>query len=92
MPELRYGDKSIERAVAMALQAKPIGQLEVYVVWLMLIEMQRTQMMTMKAMNTMQEDRRGKACNPAMQSAFCCRHLSCTHCVFIQWSSGQGSS
>lgn len=82
MPELRYGDKSIERAAAMALQAKPIGQLEVYVVWLMLLEMQRTQMMmTMKAMNTMQEDRRGKACNPAMQSAFCHRHLSHAHCV-----------
>lgn len=84
-----------ERAVAMALQAQPRDQLEVYVVWLMLLEIQRNQMMmTMKAMNTMQEDRKGKACNPAMQSAFCCRHLSHAHCdyCFIQWSSCQGSS
>ncbi len=72
----------IERAVAMALQAKPRGQLEVYVVWLMLLEMQRIQMMmTMKAMNTMQEDRRGKACNHAVHSAFCYRHLSHADCV-----------
>ncbi len=52
------------RAVAMVLQAKPRGQLEVYVVWLMLLGMHRTQMkMMMKAMSTMQEDRRGKACS-----------------------------
>lgn len=72
----------IDRAVAMTLQAKPRGQLEVFVAWLMLLKMQVTQMMMMmKAMNTMQEDIRGKACNPAVQSAFCYRYLSHAHCV-----------